>query len=231
MNSVSKAVKFVGLVLVLSFSVLLISGCATVSKGQQAMYVPEWMKKPLTDRGDVISAIGIASPSIIPEAARGRAEADLYAKITKRMGVYVTTRVKDLVEDHPVYEDAGLSHSHIFYQRITDVISRSSLSTPFVSEGWVDRVGRFGEPGMTYVYGWIRKAEPMAMGLRKVADALRARRMRMKLSRETGKELDLLIEEMYEKADELEKQASEERKSEMKEVEKQAEELLEGMSD
>ena len=229
MNNVSKGVKLVGLILCLS--VLLISGCATIGKTQQSNYVPEWMKKPLSERADVIDAIGIASPSIIPEAARGRAEADLYARITKRMGVYVTARVKDLVEDHPVYEDTGLSHSHIFHQRITDQISRSRLIRPFVSEVWVDKTGRFGAAGMVYAYGWVREAESVSMGIRKVAELIRQRKERMKLSKETEKELDLLIEDMYKKADELDKKAAEERKKERERVEKEAEELLKSMSE
>ena len=229
MNNLSRAVKLVGLIL--CFSVLLISGCATIGKIEQSSYVPEWMKQPLSERDDVIHEIGVASPSIIPEAARGRAEADLYARITKRMGVYVTARVKDLVEDHPVYEDTGLSHSHIFHQRITDQISRSRLIRPFVSEVWVDKTGRFGVAGMVYAYGWVREAESVSMGMRKVADLIRQRKERMKLSKETEKELDLLIEDMYEKADELEKQAAEQRKKEREKVEKEAGELLKSMSE
>ena len=221
----TKGIKVLGLML--CCSVLLVAGCKTVNLTGSA---PSWMRKPLPQRDDVIDAIGIASNSIIPEVARQRAKVALYTEIAKRIEIHVTTRVKDLVEDHAVFEDAGLSHSHILYQRVTDQITKRCLRKPFVSEVWVDTKGRYGEAGMVYAYGWIKKAESVSMGLRNVADVLRERKVRLKLSEAAERDLNLLIEEMYEKADEIEREAAEKNDEGMQEIEKVSDELLESVS-
>lgn len=221
MKKISKEVKVVCLLLCLS--VLVIPGCATIGKGitkaKVKGYVPAWMRQPLEYKLDTIEAIGIASPSIIPEVARARAETDLYNRIARRIDLHVTSRVKDMVQDHAVFEDPGLSHSYILHERVSDHLVKKHLKRPFLSEIWTDTDGIFGVAGMVYAYGWVEQARVLPAALRDIADVLRDRKVRLKLSKEAEKDLDKMIRGMYEKAEELEKQAKEE------ELEKQPEEL------
>jgi len=151
----------------------------------------------------------VASLSVVPEVARTRAENDLYNKLARAIDTHVTARIKDMVEDHPVFEDLKLSHSEVFYQKISDQITKQHLRGAFVSEVWTDKEGLFGAPGMVYAYGWILKPQAEAMGIKDAADTLRKRILRMKLSEQAEKKADRLIGEMYEKAKELEREAEE----------------------
>ncbi len=214
-KTMSKEVKVV--CLILCFSVLVISGCATLNKGlakaKVKSYVPDWMREPLTYKLCTIEAIGMASPSIIPEVAMARAETDLYNRIARAIDLHVTSRVKDMVEDHAVFEDPGLSHSYILHERISDQVTKKHLKRPFLSEIWTDRDGIFGAPGMVYAYGWVERARVLPAALRSMADVLKERKVRLKLSEEAAKDLDKMIEGMYKKAEELEEQAKEEEES------------------
>jgi len=208
--------------LILSLSILCITGCATTRRQQRRLekehnltkteiqcHIPKWMKEPLPYKSDGIEAIGVASLSVVPEVARTRAENDLYNKLARAIDTHVTARIKDMVEDHPVFEDLKLSHSEVFYQKISDQITKQHLRGAFVSEVWTDKEGLFGAPGMVYAYGWILKPQAEAMGIKDAADTLRKRILRMKLSEQAEKKADRLIGEMYEKAKELEREAEE----------------------
>lgn len=214
----SKAVEI--LCLIVGISILVISGCATtankklareysVTRARVKYHIPTWMKEPLPYKSDGIEAIGAASPSIVPEVPRTRAENDLYNKLARTIDTHVAARIKDMVEDHPVFEDLDLSHSELFYQKVSDQITKQHLRGAFVSEVWTDKEGLFGAKGMVYAYGWILRPQAESMGLRDAADTLRKRALRMKLSEKAEKKTNRLIEEMYKKADELEKQADE----------------------
>lgn len=217
MNRISRKVRVV--CLILSVSIVAMSGCATtqkrlareysITKAKIQYHIPTWMKEPLPYKSDGIEAIGAASPSVIPEVPRTRAENDLYNKLARAIDTHVAARIKDMVEDHPVFDDLDLSHSELFYQKVSDQITKQHLRGAFVSEVWTDKKGLFGAKGMVYAYGWILRPKAESMGLKDAADALRKRALRMKLSEQAEKKTNRLIDEMYKKADELEKQADE----------------------
>jgi len=172
-------------------------------------HIPEWLKTPLTEKADKIEAIGVASSSIIPEVARSRAQNDLYNNLARSISTYVAVRVKDMIEEHPVYQDLELSYSQVLYQKISDQVSKRELNNIMISDIWIDRYGIFGTKDLTYAYGWINRQRAEADGLKALAAKLRKDKIRMKLSKQAEEKLNNLIEDMYKKAAELEKEASE----------------------
>lgn len=192
----------------LCLSVLLVSGCVTSNTGTvtrtgpPASEVPAWMGDPAID-GKIV-AIGIASPSVIPEVAALRAENDLFNKLARSISVNVTVRLKDLVEDHPVLNDPKLSYSHIFFQKISDQVTKKELAAPFVKEIWVDVNGECGAPGMVYAYGWIGDPCVASNALKEASTLLEVQALRGDLSEEAKEDINKLIIEMNAEADRLE---------------------------
>ena len=201
--------------------IFLVSGCShsrtirrlnkdyKIAVTQVKHRIPEWLKEPLTEKADKIEAIGVSSSSIIPEVARSRAQNDLYNNLARSISTYVAVRVKDMIEEHPVYQDLELSYSQVLYQKISDQVSKRELNNIMISEIWIDKDGIFGSKDLTYAYGWINRQRAEADGLKALEAKLKKDKIRIKLSKKTEKKMDRLIEELYKKAAELEKEASE----------------------
>lgn len=198
----------------LCLSVLVVSGCCTTAHQGAATEaapapatlvasgVPAWMGAPEAD--GKITAVGYASPSTIPEVGKARAENDLFNKLARAISVNVAVRLKDLVEDHPVLNDPQLSYSHMFFQKVSDQITRKQLNAPFLKEIWVDADGKCGVAGMIYAYGWIGDPCVASNALREASALLKVQAMRTDLSEKAKADLEQLIIEMNAEADKLE---------------------------
>jgi len=173
-------------------------------------HIPEWLKEPITEKNpDKISAIGIAGHSIIPEISRTRAQNDLFNNLARSASTHVTVRLREFIEDHPVFQELALSQSQLIFQRISDQVSQRQLNNVIVSDFWIDKKAIFGSKDLTYCYGWINRNKAEADGLRALAAKLKKDKIRMKLSKEAEEKLNNLIKDMYKKAAEIERGASE----------------------
>jgi len=173
-------------------------------------HIPGWLKEPITEKNpDKISAIGIASPSIIPEVSRSRAQNDLYNNLARSVSTHVTVQLREFIEDHPIFQELDLSRSQLIFQRISNQVSQRQLNNIVVNEYWIDKKGIFGGKGISYCYGGINKAGAEVDGLNAFAKKLKKDKIRMKLSKEAEEKLNRLIENMYKRAAEIEREASE----------------------